>query len=231
MLNDRVPVALVRDDRQRHGMHRAARRTDQHCAAVVFPGHVAYVAVFLDGAVDAAAVAEDVVKNDVRGLAHAQHAHPVGLFNVWKRELHPDELVLRVDLHALALLLEDARLLSGVLAFAHEAFFVRPGYNRDRGCAADRQVLEHLEDADLRQEPVEVVVHLRLGRALYVLVDCVADDGYVDGLGWSFFGVALDLRDSLSLQSGPILREHHLSEAIYLRDLAVMFFSYVFETI
>jgi hypothetical protein len=39
------------------------------------------------------------------------------------------------------------------------------------------------------------------------------------------------LRDPLSLQSGPILREHHLSEAINLRDLVVMFFSYVFETI
>ena len=36
--DDRVAVALVRDDRERHRVHRSVRRADEHGARVVFAG-------------------------------------------------------------------------------------------------------------------------------------------------------------------------------------------------
>ena len=100
-------------------------------------------------------------------------------------ELHSDELVVVVDFHALALRLEDSGLLGFVLALAHEAFFVRSGYDRHGARSGLGQTGEHLEVADLRYQPVELTGALgfrHLRRKLQVLLDDVADDVNVDGL-------------------------------------------------
>ncbi len=206
----RVPVALVRDDRQRHRVHRTVWRAYEHCARVVLSGHVAYVSIFLDDVLDAMALSQNVIEYEMRAFAQTQYAHAVRRLHARQRELHADELVIAVDFHALALCLENARLFAGVLALAHVTFFVRTGYDGHRVRARLRQAREHLEDADLGHEPAELSGAVRLRhvcREHQIAVDCIADDANVDGLGAFVAGITLELCGAFALQLSPILRQ------------------------
>jgi hypothetical protein len=66
----------VRDHRQRHAVHRAARRHAEHDALVVLAGDACDVPVHLDHLRRLHAARHDAVEDKLRGLADAEHAHP-----------------------------------------------------------------------------------------------------------------------------------------------------------
>ena len=70
-----VAVALVRDDGERHAVHRAAGRHHEHRLLVVLPGHARDVAVELHHLRGREAARDDAVEEHLRGLADAEHAH------------------------------------------------------------------------------------------------------------------------------------------------------------
>lgn len=126
----KVLVALVRDHGQRHAVHGAVRRHDEHRARVVLAGGIADVAICLDEVRTAEASLLHPIKQHLRELAQAQNAHARVLgMELGHHERDAYERVLRVDEVAFTILPHRARLLSLVLALAHEGLLVRSRHN------------------------------------------------------------------------------------------------------
>ncbi len=76
---DKIAVALVCDDRQRHAVHSAVRRWREHSTRVVLAGLIADVAVHLDEVGVLLTAADQTVVQQLRTLAQAEHAETLGL--------------------------------------------------------------------------------------------------------------------------------------------------------
>jgi len=117
-----VAVSLVRDDGERHAVHRAARRHDEHGALAVLSGDARDVAVELHHLRGREPARDDAVEEHLRRLADAEHAH--ARVHVRDRREHERDAGEARGGLALAELPHDARGVLGEVALAQELLLV-----------------------------------------------------------------------------------------------------------